>query len=101
MNSLYIDPLYVNEIISYLVLENDIERITPYIKPTHKTIKENRTRICASEDNASFYHFNYMESFSTSTKYLENYGLTGDGIVIGVGDTGVDIFHCSFFDENY
>ena len=42
-----------------------------------------------------------VQSYKKPTeKPIWNMGITGQGQVIGVGDTGVDYYHCFFYDEN-
>lgn len=110
---LYINSENENEILSYLLLNPQIESIYPKLKVRHNTIiqSNNISKLCNLKGiyilfiyfqiaNANFNHFSYTESFSTGVKYLEDkYQLTGKNIVIGIGDSGLDINHCFFSDS--
>lgn len=89
-----------NEVISYLCVQNDISMIIN--KHIRKIIddndeSDNEPRKLNTDDK--FDHIKYIQSMTGNKSIIWDHSLTGNNIVIGIGDTGVDEYHCMFGEE--
>lgn len=105
-----ISPDSVNEILSYLVSQNEIENI--YIHNNNRRIipiieeKQQQQYPCNNSNskrvlrNNDFTHIKYLQSLNSGEEIAWNHDLTGKDILIGIGDSGLDVYHCMFYDKN-
>lgn len=90
----------INELFSYLCIQNDISMIIPNTKA--EIIGEITKRYEIRDlSNVEFNHIKYAQSFTRHNEFIWNHELKGKDIIIGIGDTGIEDYHCSFCDVNY
>lgn len=85
----------INPLLSYLSCQAEVTYISK--KPIYEISDYNHAMCKFSGDSIS--SNKYVQSFSTGKTELWENNINGNNIVIGIGDTGVDINHCMFHDS--
>lgn len=102
---MYIEPDFVNEILSYLISQSEIDKI--YIKNKKRIIPiiheeipcNNNSKSCRMLQNYDFSHIKYIQSLKSGEETAWIHHLSGENIILGIGDSGLDTYHCMFYDE--
>lgn len=89
------DNIYIMSDISQIKNNPHVLKIQPHTSPT----LENRYSIGFSQDGSEIPTYDENDDFLIP-RSLYHHGLTGKGQVISVSDSGLDSYHCSFYDPN-
>lgn len=49
--------------------------------------------------NYDFSHIKYIQSLKSGEETVWIHHLSGENIILGIGDSGLDTYHCMFYDE--
>lgn len=95
---IHIENNVINEVLSFLCMQNEISIISPdypVFFNEDKIVRHGLRNLAAK----SF--LKCAQSLTRCVESVWNHNITGSGEIIGAGDTGVDLNHKMFYDEDH
>lgn len=92
----------INPLLGFMISQNNVIMIDQISSKYPASIIDDDypTSIPCNYEKTVYEHTKYTQSLSSGNTKAWNHNLTGDGIIMGIGDTGLDVNHCMFYDNH-